>query len=131
MVFCRDTRTREMAEFFKIPHVEKVDKHTSLYDLFCQADYEEFNSNFSTHYDAYERFYVDNDILPSIGEGIDNYNKWYNNVKYEMFESGALEDNTKKIQEIVYKHAMASRLIDSKYYYGRKAKRLIKDGNSR
>lgn len=131
MVFCRDTRTREMAEFFKIPHVEKVDKHTSLYDLFCQADYEEFNSNFSTHYDAYERFYVDNDILPSIGEGIDNYNKWYNNVKYEMFESGALKDNTKKIQEIVYKHAMASRLIDSKYYYGRKAKRLIKDGNSR
>jgi len=53
---CRDARTQEMAEFFKIPFVSPDKRHHSLYDLYLDADYSEFNRCFPKRYDYFETF---------------------------------------------------------------------------
>lgn len=57
----QDARTREMAEFFQIPILEKQDK--SLYDLYLETDYSAFNRNFSEKYDVYEQFLISRGIV--------------------------------------------------------------------
>lgn len=53
---CRDARTREMAEFFNIPFIFPEENHQSLYDLYMDADYTEFNKGFAERFDYYEDF---------------------------------------------------------------------------
>lgn len=53
---CRDARTREMAEFFNIPTVSPNQSRKSLYDLYLDTDYTNFNRNFSSHFDGFEDF---------------------------------------------------------------------------
>ena len=69
-VVCIDSRTREMAEFFDIPHVSfqrnhrySVDDLLSAYEL---ADYSEFNARFTERYHAFESFLQRNGIVDEI-----------------------------------------------------------------
>lgn len=58
-VYTCDSRTREMAEFFDIPHILPADaenKKFSLYELYLQSDYSDFNKNFSKRFDEFESF---------------------------------------------------------------------------
>lgn len=57
----QDSRTREMAEFFEIPTVERKGK--SLYELYLETDYSAFNKSFAQKYDAYEHFLVSHGIV--------------------------------------------------------------------
>lgn len=66
LVYYRDSRTRELAEFFDIPHINKVKKNITIQELFMQIDYNKFNANFEKKYDAFERFFIDRDILDSV-----------------------------------------------------------------
>lgn len=66
LVYYRDSRTRELAEFFDIPHINKVKKDITIQELFMQIDYNKFNENFGKKYDAFERFFVDRDILDTV-----------------------------------------------------------------
>lgn len=56
----KDSRTREMAEFFEIPTLtqESMNKAESLYSLYLDTDYSRFNRNFGDKFDAYENFLV-------------------------------------------------------------------------
>lgn len=56
----RDARTREMAEFFEIPILERTGK--SLYDLYLETDYTAFNQNFRQKFDAFETFLTSHGI---------------------------------------------------------------------
>lgn len=56
----QDSRTREMAEFFEIPTVERKGK--SLYELYLETDYSAFNKNFAQKYDAYEQFLISHGV---------------------------------------------------------------------
>ncbi len=70
-VLARDSRTREMAEFFDIPCTASVKKEYNEKDIFRlyeEADYTKFNKSFSAKYDAYERFLIDHGIVSKIND---------------------------------------------------------------
>ena len=66
----RDARTREMAEFFNIPHVEPngYRSYDSLYQLYQETSYKAFNEGFATRFDAYEQFLVRCGIVEKINQ---------------------------------------------------------------
>lgn len=55
-VICRDARTRELAEFFELPHAGSRKEGQSLYDLYLEADYTAFNRGFADKFKAFEAF---------------------------------------------------------------------------
>lgn len=56
----QDSRTLEMAEFFEIPVIAQDGK--SLYELYLETDYSDFNKNFAQKYDAFEAFLISHGI---------------------------------------------------------------------
>lgn len=58
LCYTMDARTREMAEFFDIPHVSPCDKpiKKDIYEWYCETDYSSFNANFAKRFDGFERF---------------------------------------------------------------------------
>lgn len=70
MIYTRDSRTREMAEFFDIPNmlpeigIQKYD----LYDLYLETDYSDFNKNFALKFDAYENFLIKCDLVEHVNQ---------------------------------------------------------------
>ena len=63
----RDARTREMAEFFGIPHVAP-NSTDSLYELYLNTSYRSFNESFGKRFDAYEQFLKNCGIVDKINE---------------------------------------------------------------
>lgn len=63
----RDARTREMAEFFGIPHVTP-NSTDSLYELYLNTSYRSFNETFPRKFDAYEQFLKRCGIVDKINE---------------------------------------------------------------
>lgn len=55
-VICRDARTRELAEFFELPHAGSWKEDQSLYDVYLEADYTAFNEGFTRKFKAFEAF---------------------------------------------------------------------------
>lgn len=64
VVWSCDSRTREMAEFFDIPHVPKVP--SDIYELYQKIDYAKFNKKFPERFDAFEQFLKKYDIVKQI-----------------------------------------------------------------
>lgn len=58
MCVSRDAKTREMVEFFDIPHIldNNDTQKKSLYEWYCETDYNKFNQNFAKRYDDFEAF---------------------------------------------------------------------------
>lgn len=58
LCYTMDARTKEMAEFFDIPHTEPSEslKNKDLYDWYLETDYSKFNENFPKRFDAFEAF---------------------------------------------------------------------------
>lgn len=68
--FSKDARTREMVEFFDIPHMVssgKDEKH-SLYDWYCMTDYTLFNKRFKERFDNFEAFINKCGITTSVNQ---------------------------------------------------------------
>ena len=58
LCYTMDARTREMTEFFDIPHIipsSNIQKK-DLYEWYCETDYSTFNANFAKRYDDFEKF---------------------------------------------------------------------------
>lgn len=75
VVYAWDSRTREMAEYFNIPHItdEKFENKNSkfpkdLYDLYMNADFADFNNSFAEKYDKFEKFLIDNKIIDTCSQ---------------------------------------------------------------
>lgn len=70
VIDARDTRTREMAEFFDIPvlisgaKTQKID----LYQLYETTDYTKFNTRIGERYDEFERFLQTHGIVKRINK---------------------------------------------------------------
>lgn len=71
----RDARTREMADFFKIPCVapDAYKRYDSLYELYCDMDYSAFNDGFGARFDAYQDFLQRYGIV----EHINTHNRFF------------------------------------------------------
>ena len=69
-VIAIDTRTLEMAEFFKIPYIKYQKGHTyssdELQDLYLKADFNEFNKSYSENYSRYASFLQSHGIVSKI-----------------------------------------------------------------
>lgn len=62
-VYAIDVRTRELAEYFDIPYINKLPKGLDLYELYCNADYEKFNNSYILKYKKFENFLINNNII--------------------------------------------------------------------
>lgn len=61
-VLAIDSRTFELADYFGIPHSEKLERG-NLYDLYCSLDWSEFNSRYPSLFDRFESFLLDSRII--------------------------------------------------------------------
>lgn len=61
-VIYRDARTRELSEFFELPHAESWKEDQSLYEAYLEADYASFNRGFSEKFKAFEAFMTEHGI---------------------------------------------------------------------
>lgn len=72
IVLATDSRTREMAEFFDIPHMVSDGQHVfgeKEFEKICsQMDYSSFNASFSQKFDAYERFLTHYGIVSALNQ---------------------------------------------------------------
>lgn len=68
IVWACDSRTREMAEFFDIPHIFEVPKPSDLYELYASADYQFFNQKFPQRYEEFEKFLSRCGIIDKIND---------------------------------------------------------------
>lgn len=66
MVLVRDSRTRELAEFFNIPHISHVPKKQSLYSLYENISFDKFNKEYPQKFDCFQNFLRDNHIVDDI-----------------------------------------------------------------
>ena len=51
-----DSRTRELADFFKIPSVTSFDKSVNFKQMYDNLDYSEFNKTFPKNFDNFKKF---------------------------------------------------------------------------
>lgn len=51
-----DSRTRELAEYFDIPVVYNFNTKKTLYEIYLDADYKNFNQHFPEKFDNFEQF---------------------------------------------------------------------------
>ena len=100
LVECRDARTREMAEFFELPHInlDEGNRTTSLYNLYQNCNYEKFNKNFSMHFDNYQAFLRRCGIVEKINE-----KNLFFDSKVVDFEISTTYTQRKKVLELLNK----------------------------
>lgn len=67
-VICKDARTRELAEFFELPHRMKINKGESLYEMYLETDYSKFNESFKYKFENFEHFLVSHGISYDIND---------------------------------------------------------------
>lgn len=71
-----DSRTQEMAEFYKIPIIDRKKLNcNSIYDLYYNLDFSEFNKQYKKNYEYYCEFLVNSGLT-------DNVNR--NNIFFDM-----------------------------------------------
>lgn len=79
LVYAKDSRTRELAEYFNIPVIQSYGKNKSLYDIYCETDYTKFNKEFSTKFDDFEAFMQKCGIVNSIRKD-KSVSEWENEI---------------------------------------------------
>lgn len=99
----RDARTREMAEFFNIPHVEPngYRSYDSLYQLYQETSYKAFNEGFATRFDAYEQFLVRCGIVEKINQN----NRFFYSVN-PMPTIGFTQEKRQELERLLQKKRM-------------------------
>lgn len=70
LCYTMDARTREMTEFFDIPHIVPSGnlKNKDLYDWYLDTDYSKFNNGFHEKFDAFENFLRKCGLVESINQ---------------------------------------------------------------
>lgn len=61
-VIYRDARTRELAEFFRLPHAQNWQENKTLYEVYKEADYTAFNREFAGKFKVFESFMTEHGI---------------------------------------------------------------------
>lgn len=72
-----DSRTREMAELYNIPHINSFNcvKPEEIYDYYCGLDFTGFNKNYVKIYDKFEKFLIESNIVDKMNENNDFLNR--------------------------------------------------------
>lgn len=81
-IVCIDSRVREMAEFYNIPHSLNIEEDIDLYNLYLKTDYTEFNRTFESKYDNFKLFFEENGIANNIDDA-SAYLRKIESINYE------------------------------------------------
>lgn len=122
---CRDARTREMAEFFEIPHIFPNENSKSLYDLYVDTDYTVFNEMFVKRFNFYEEFLRNCGITSKVNV----YNSFFREEKESPDLAVNLEKKSELLEQLREKDGLwkgYSYLLDTK----RKVWKIIKSASS-
>lgn len=114
----QDARTREMAEFFNVPLVEKGahKNYKSLYELYRDTSYKKFNDEFPARFDAYEQFLKKFGIVDKINQKNDFF--------YPVDELPPITD-TQESREKLYRCLNKKKLYWNSYTAVRNIKRKL------
>ncbi len=114
----QDARTREMAEFFNIPHVEPgaYKNYESLYQLYQDTSYKPFNAGFGARFDAYEQFLKKCGIVEKINQ---------NNEFFRSLDTVPSITDTQPRREALYRSLYKRRLYWNGYSFLMKTKRKL------
>lgn len=98
-IIAHDSRTREMAEFFDIPHFvprkNEVISHKEFLKHYEQLDYSKFNKYYQKRFDLFEDFLRNHSIVSKINEN----NKFFHTSSNTLYPDGI---NTNEFR-ILYK----------------------------
>lgn len=105
ILYARDLRVREIAEFFKLPHVLPPDlKGKSFNDLFHSANYEDFNKTYKLRYANYFSFLKENNLESNLAAPSKS-NISYRKYSEDMNQSvSLLYQHISGLQEKLYLH---------------------------
>ena len=95
-----DSRTREIAEFYDIPNCMNIkfdEKCDSLYDLYSELDYTNFNKTYQKRYSDFKNF-LDKEQIPNLLGNNSNYLNYLASLNYCIQDTNLVEQ--KKIQFI-------------------------------
>ncbi|GHU16200.1 hypothetical protein FACS1894163_05100 [Spirochaetia bacterium] len=82
VVHYHDSRTRELAEFFNIPMIDKIPKNKDLYDIYLDADYTRFNKEFESKFENFKNFLAKCNITEST-DNKEAFKKIQNNIVFD------------------------------------------------
>ena len=74
VIYTKDARTRELAEFYEIPHYTK-EPDSTLWEEFLKADYTGFNRTYKKQYEKFKQFLVSHNIVDDINTNNNFWNK--------------------------------------------------------
>ena len=116
LCYSKDARTREMIEFFDIPHIiasSPEDKKRSMYEWYCSTDYTTFNRRYKEKFDAFESFLNTCGITRSI-----NQNNTFMQIDNDSFEFPPIinKQYIEAIRKIVKLYNIPIRIINTIYH---------------
>ncbi len=116
LCYTMDARTREMTEFFDIPHITPSPNlpKKDLYEWYCETDYSAFNANFPKRFDEFEKFLQKCGLVKKI-----NQNNPFMQRTAEGFEYPEIVnvEHIKKLERTVSVNKSLFELLN--YYYNR------------
>ncbi len=114
LCYTMDARTREMTEFFDIPHITPSPKLTKkdMYEWYCETDYSMFNANFAKKYDDFEKFLQKCGLVKKI-----NQNNPFMQRTAEGFEYPEIVniEHIKKLERTVSQNKLTFELLNLYY----------------
>lgn len=119
-----DSRTKEMAEFFNIPYVEKKAKYVfekkEVERIYREMDYSKFNKTFRDKFGRYEKFLKEHGIISHINED----NKFFYHKEPDVFNGSAEQkEKYKNLDMYLQKNKINIKLASVLYDVSRRNKK--------
>lgn len=125
-VVATDSRTREMAEFFHIPHIvcKKSDKLSleTFAQCYRECDYTSFNNEYQYKFDTYEKFLADRKIVSNINIQNSFFGMSDSCSHFEIKNGSSYAELSQKFEQHPYFYKIGSILYESLA----KIKRVVK-----
>lgn len=126
-VYAIDLRTQELAEYFEIPYITKLQNNMDLYELYYNANYEKFNKNYLSKYKKFENFLINNNIISEpLEKYINIFDEKFQNIQWQkpkIINQEKIIELNNEISKNFLLNTMYSKYI---YYYKKIIKRIIK-----
>lgn len=99
VLMAQDARTSEIASFMGIPQISDIEmeQDIDLYDIYLNADYSEYNKNFSRHFDEFEAFLKQHGIVSEINTNNRFLGHWKGST-YSPVNAAELSDAAQQLR---------------------------------
>lgn len=84
LVYAIDSRIEEIADFYNIPYITELPSEKSLYQMYLDVDYTEFNESYPAKYKQFENFMVSHGLCEENSYDANLYTQFLKDIKYEL-----------------------------------------------